>query len=552
MRRAPILLALLAILAGALPVALASDAGFHGSLGATRLNQPIVGMASTPSGNGYWLVAADGGIFSFGDAVFHGSLGATRLNQPIVGMASTPSGRGYWLVASDGGVFPFGDATFFGSAGAQRHAPTVAVVPLSTGAGYWLADADGTIWSFGRAPGVHGPPGLRVVAAARATDRGLWLVTADGVVAPTGDAPVLGDLHGTHLNRPVVGIAGTSTRRGYWLVATDGGIFSFGDAAFFGSTGALHLNRPIVGMTSSPGTGYWFVASDGGIFTFSPSSASPPPSSTCTVFPSDNPWNTDISSSPRHARSAAWVASIGSGNLHPDFGTPYGIPYVEVPAGQPGVQVTFDYDAESDHAPYPIPRDAPIEGGASSTGDRHVLVLSRSQCRLYELYDAHPLADGSWHAGSGAIFDLRSNALRPDGWTSADAAGLPIRPGLVRYDEVAAGHIDHALRFTVSRTSRGYIHPATHFASSITDPNVPPMGARFRLQASYSCSAYSREVQVICAAMKRYGMFVADNGSSWFVTGAPDSRWNDAALEDLKRIPGTAFEAVDTGPVRTG
>jgi hypothetical protein len=242
------------------------------------------------------------------------------------------------------------------------------------------------------------------------------------------------------------------------------------------------------------------------------------------------------------------VSSIGaSTNLHPDFGTPYGIPYVEVPAGQPGVSVTFDYDDESDHALYPIPRDAPVEDGS----DSHVLVVSRSECKLYELYAATQNGDGSWHAGSGAIFDLRSNALRPDGWTSADAAGLPIFPGLVRYDEVAAGHIDHALRFTVSETQRGYIHPATHFASSNTDPNVPPMGARFRLKAGYDCSWASAPVQVICAAMKRYGMLVADNGSDWYVTGAPDHRWDDGALEDVKRIPGSAFEAVDTGPVQT-
>ena len=221
-----------------------------------------------------------------------------------------------------------------------------------------------------------------------------------------------------------------------------------------------------------------------------------------------------------------------------------------MPAGQPGVQVTFDYDDESDHAPYPIPRDAPIEGGPSSDGDRHVLVLSRSECKLYELFYAFPNADGSWHAGSGAIFDLRSNALRPDGWTSADAAGLPILPGLVHYDEVVErGSIDHALRFTVSRSQRGYIHPATHFASSITDPNLPPMGARLRMKADYDCSWASREVQVICTAMKRYGMFVADNGSSWYVSGAHDPRWDDDALGDLKQIPGSAFEAVETGPV---
>ncbi|MFL6206292.1 MAG: hypothetical protein ACJ739_13180 [Acidimicrobiales bacterium] len=213
--------------------------------------------------------------------------------------------------------------------------------------------------------------------------------------------------------------------------------------------------------------------------------------------------------------------------------------------------MTFDYADESDPGPYPIPPTAPIEGGASSTGDRHVLVVDDAACKLYELYAAYPQNGGSsWLAGSGAIFDLRSNALRPEGWTSADAAGLPIYPGLVRYDEVVQeGVIDHALRFTVSRTQAGYIHPATHEASDVTDANVPPMGARFRMKAAYSCAAYSAEVQVICTALKRYGMLVADNGSSWYVSGAHDPRWDDDALGDLKLIPGSAFEAVDTGPV---
>jgi hypothetical protein len=292
-----------------------------------------------------------------------------------------------------------------------------------------------------------------------------------------------------------------------------------------------------------------------------PAAPSPPPTASagpCRVFPADNPWNTDVSAAPLHPRSAAFIDSIGrADHLHPDVGTfwdgaPIGIPYVRVGAGQPKVPISFGYADESDPGPYPIPPDAPIEGGASSDGDRHVLVVDDSACRLYELFDAHPVDGGrAWQAGSGAAFDLRSNALRPDGWTSADAAGLPIFPGLIRYDEVVEqGAIRHALRFTVSRTQRGYIHPATHFASSITDPNVPPMGLRLRMRAGYSCAAYSREVQVICAALKRYGMFVADNGSDWYLTGAHDPRWNDDALGDLKQIPGDAFEAVDTGPVR--
>jgi hypothetical protein len=363
-------------------------------------------------------------------------------------------------------------------------------------------------------------------------------------------------------------------------VAGDGGIFSYGDARFYGSTGARRLNSPITGMLASPtGRGYLLVAGDGGVFTFGDAAFRGAgvgggnvvgiarttdgyrlatragttvafPRVGCTIFPADNPWNIDISRAPLHPRSAAWVASIGTATkVHPDVGSVYGIPYVEVGAGQPRVPVSFDDAGESDPGPYPIPPSAPVEGGS----DRHVLVLDRDGCRLWELFDASTSDGGaSWHAGSGASWDLRSNALRPDGWTSADAAGLPILPGLIRYDEVAAGHIDHALRFTARRTQRGYIHPATHFASSITDPDVPPMGARFRLRAGYDCSRFSSEAKVVCTALKTYGMFLADNGSDWYVTGAPDARWVDEHLDDLKQIPGAAFDAVETGPVRTG
>jgi len=277
---------------------------------------------------------------------------------------------------------------------------------------------------------------------------------------------------------------------------------------------------------------------------------------TCPVFPATNAWNTDISAYPVNVKSAAWVKSIGATTkLHPDFGTswagaPIGIPFVTVTNTTPKVPVTFRYKSESDKGPYPIPKTAPIEGGSKSTGDRHVIVVNTSTCMLYELWDAHPVSGGkSWTAGSGAVFNLKSNALRPAGWTSADAAGLPIFPGLVRYDEVKVGTINHALRFTVSNTQAGFIAPARHFASSSTNANLPPMGARFRLKSSYSCAAYSREVRVICTALKKYGMIVADNGSNWYVSGQHDSRWNDSALNDLKRIPGSAFEAVDTGPV---
>ncbi len=271
----------------------------------------------------------------------------------------------------------------------------------------------------------------------------------------------------------------------------------------------------------------------------------------CPLFPQSNPLNQEISHAPVDPRSAAYIASIGlSGHLHPDFGTnpSYGIPYTVVGPSQRDVPIDFTaYGEESNPGPYPIPPNAPVEG-AGEAGDRHVLVLQRGTCRLYELYGAHRSGAG-WDAESGAVFDLRSNALRPEGWTSADAAGLPIFPLLVRYPEVAAGQIDHALRVTVARTQRGYIHPATHFASGSADPDLPPMGLRLRLRASYSLAGFHGESLVILRALKRYGLIVADNGSSWYITGAPDSRWNDADLEQIKRVPGSAFEAVQTGPI---
>ncbi|MFO0635251.1 MAG: hypothetical protein U0168_20580 [Nannocystaceae bacterium] len=260
------------------------------------------------------------------------------------------------------------------------------------------------------------------------------------------------------------------------------------------------------------------------------------------------------------ANSDAIIASIGiDTGMHADFGTewegaPIGIPWVEVPGDQPRVPVSFEYP-DSDPGPYPIPPDAPIEGGPAADGDRHILALDRDNCMLYELFAAYTDDGGaSWQAGSGAIFDLRSNALRPEGWTSADAAGLPIFPGLVRYEEVVEqGAIHHALRFTVENSRRAYIHPATHYASDLTDENLPPMGLRLRMKADYDCSSYSQEVQVICAALKTYGMFVADNGSNWYVSGAPNPMWNDEALHDIDNITGAAFEVVDTGePIVTG
>lgn len=268
------------------------------------------------------------------------------------------------------------------------------------------------------------------------------------------------------------------------------------------------------------------------------------------IFPSTDAWNTPIDTAPIDANSANLIASIGlTRNLHPDFGAnwnggPFGIPYVVVPGTQKRKAVTFDYSDESDPGPYPIPSNAPIEGGSNATGDRHVLVVDSTNKKLYELFDAHPQSDGTWHAGSGAIFDLQTGTTRPAGWTSADAAGLPILPGLARYDEVAAGEINHALRFTVSQSRRAYVAPARHWASNNTSPNLPPMGMRVRLKASFDISSFGPQTQVILRALKKYGMIVADNGSNWFISGAPDSRWDDNDLNGLKTIAGSNFEVV--------
>jgi hypothetical protein len=271
----------------------------------------------------------------------------------------------------------------------------------------------------------------------------------------------------------------------------------------------------------------------------------------CKVFPADNPWNQDVSALPAASNSGNYLSAIatlgGNQKLHADFGGAgqYGIPYITVPGTQPKVPVDFtDYGDESDPGPYPIPLTAPIEGDGA--GDAHVLAIDRDHCKLYELFGSSA-GSSRWSAASGAVFDLTSNALRPEGWTSADAAGLPIFPGLVRYDEVASGHIDHALRFTVSKSQRAYLHPATHWASSSTDANLPPMGLRFRLKASFDVSGYTGEARVVLNALKKYGMIVADNGSNWFISGAQDPRWDDDDLNQLKTVPGSAFEVVDTG-----
>jgi hypothetical protein len=273
----------------------------------------------------------------------------------------------------------------------------------------------------------------------------------------------------------------------------------------------------------------------------------------CPVFPADNAWNTDISNAPVDPNSANYINSMGAGTgMHPDFGTNpnYGIPFIVVPGTQPKVPITFRYADESDPGPYPIPDNAPIEGGAGSTGDRHILVIDSGACYLYEVW-ASAGGPGNWSGGSGAIWHLNVDWTRPAGWTSADAAGLPVFPGLVRYDEVAAGAINHALRFTVNNTQHGYVAPASHFASSNTDPNTPPMGLRVRLKASVNISGYPASVQVILTALKRYGMIVADNGSDWYISGASDSRFNDDELRTIGNIHGSDFEVIQHGPIVT-
>jgi hypothetical protein len=267
----------------------------------------------------------------------------------------------------------------------------------------------------------------------------------------------------------------------------------------------------------------------------------------CAVFPADNWWNKDISGAAVDPKSATYVATIGAGtSLHPDFGTQYGIPWVKVDASVAKSTVTFDYDSESDVGPYPIPANPPVESGS----DHHILMLHTGECKLYELFDSSR-SGSQWHAGSGAIWDLTKNSTRPKGWTSADAAGLPIYPGLVRYEEVAAGVINHALRFTVPNTQHGYVAPASHYASSSYDTSRPPMGVRFRLKASFDISGYSAQMKVILTALKKYGMFLADNGGAWYLSGAPSPSWDDNAVNTLKQVHGSDFEAITTGAITT-
>jgi len=272
----------------------------------------------------------------------------------------------------------------------------------------------------------------------------------------------------------------------------------------------------------------------------------------CPMFPSDNVWNTPITNLPVNAMSAQWLSSMSSSstNLHPDFGpsgdpsTPYGIPFVVVNPKHPLVHVTFDYADESNKGPYPIGASTPIEGGSASTGDRHAIMVNPKTCTLFELYDATYSRSGST-AGSGAVWKLRSNALRPASWTSADAAGLPILPGLLTYSEVKSGKVTHAIRMTAEMSDKAYIWPARHEAGSSNDPSLPPMGARFRLSASFDIAKYSTQAQVVLRAMQQYGLILADNGSNWYFQGAASNKWPDALIAELKTIPASAFQAVD-------
>ncbi|MFB9410079.1 hypothetical protein [Dactylosporangium matsuzakiense] len=284
-------------------------------------------------------------------------------------------------------------------------------------------------------------------------------------------------------------------------------------------------------------------AAEGALGAAPSAAASPSAAGPCTVFPADNVWHADVSKLPVSRDSAAWVASIGAAaKAHPDFGNGFGLPVTQVPAGQPKVKVTFQYADESDPGPYPIPKTARVESG----GDRHVLVQDTAACRAYELFDAVLQPDGSWKAGSGAAYDLRSNTLRKSGWTSADAAGLPILPGLPRADEAAAGSIDHAIRFTAPKTRKAFIWPARHAASDAADAALPPMGARFRLKASVDISKFPPQARAVAQALKTHGAILADNGSPWYFSGTDDPKWSNTQLDALKTLKGTDFEAVDS------
>jgi hypothetical protein len=299
------------------------------------------------------------------------------------------------------------------------------------------------------------------------------------------------------------------------------------------------------------------VVACAGLLAGSAGALSLPGAPACPVFPASNPWNRPVDALPLAKNSATMLRSIGVGaNLHADFGSglwdgePIGIPITYVSGAQPRLPVTFLWPTESDRIRYPIPANVAIEGGRASHGDRHALIVDRDNCRLYELGNLYPLVAGLWRAGAGATWDLRSNRLRPLGWTSADAAGLPILPGLVRYDEVRRGVIDHALRFTAARTRRGFVYPARHYASSSDSPALPPMGLRVRLRRNFDVSGFPPQARVVLVALKRYGMILADNGSNWFVSGTPNPHWSNKQLHTLDRVKGADFQVVDTRSLR--
>ncbi|MCU1678735.1 MAG: hypothetical protein JWM93_3493 [Frankiales bacterium] len=281
------------------------------------------------------------------------------------------------------------------------------------------------------------------------------------------------------------------------------------------------------------------------------------PGTACPAFPASNYWHADISALPVNARSAQWLSHMSpTRKLHPDIGpsygeqpVPYGIPITVVGNAHATVAVRFDYAGESDRVRYPLGTDTKIEGGAGASGDRHAIVVNKDTCTLYETFATYKKSTG-WVAGSGAVWNLRSNSLRPLTWTSADAAGLPILPGLLRYDEVAAGRVDHAIRFTTDVTDKAFVWPARHQAGSVSNHSYPPMGARFRLKKGFDVSSYGAQARVVLTAMKRYGLVLADNGSPWYFQGTSDTRWQSGILDDLKRIPASAFEAVDVSSLR--
>lgn len=388
--------------------------------------------------------------------------------------------------------------------------------------------------------------GVRLVLAAAAlmAPAGLYAQTP----APLSiSLPAKGDvnndseinLYDAHLTlRSVLGVVDLNADQQFAADTVEDGVLDVGDAVHIlkQSVGILPLQLPVRRTEAIP---------NGNL-------------NGLQIFPADNEWNRPVDRDPVDPSSATIISSIGRDlNLHPDFGAnwnggPFGIPYVVISGNIPEVPVAFDYADESDPGPYPIPTNAPIEGGPDSDGDRHVIVVDRDRGKLYETFYSFPSGAG-WTAASGAVFDLNSNALRPEYWTSADAAGLPIFPGLVRYEEVEElKEIRHALRFTVKNTRRAFVFPARHYASSNRSEALPPMGMRVRLRADFDLSKYPPSAQVILKALKTYGMILADNGSNWFLSGAPDPRWNDEALNTLKRVKGSDFEVVKMGPITAG